>query len=267
MESVFINGCQVEIRAGETVLETARRSGFQIPSLCYHEGLGAYGGCRLCLVEVEEGKNRFLAASCTLPARAGLRILTESQPVQKARAQVIALLLARCGNLPVLHDLAERCGVPQDLYPRLVEDECILCGLCVRACEAVGGRALSFTWRGIKRKVSPPFEKPSEECLGCRACAHVCPTGAIKVEEGPVSFTLLRWKTEHTYVRCRSCGRPFAPLRFTENFGTILEGGAGVSSGTGAGTAAVAGALAGELCPACRRSLRARELSRTAAKR
>lgn len=254
---MIINGQEVESCPGETVLETARRYGFEIPTLCYHKGLGAYGGCRLCLVEVEEGDRSLLAASCTLPARPSLKILTESQPLQRARLHVLALLLARCGPLPVLQELAERYGADEHIYPRLQENDCILCGLCVRACEIVGAKVLSFTWRGSGRKVSTPFGRFSEECFGCQACVNVCPTGAIGVHEERDGFTLIRWKTEHQYAMCRSCGRPFVAYRFAENFGKFLKAHVGGFRGTDHF----------ELCSSCRRSLQAGKMSEVTIKR
>ncbi len=151
------------------------------PALCYHPAVKPYGACRLCTVEIEEGTKTNFVAACLYPVREGLVVKTNTERVRKLRKGILELLLARCPNVKKIQDLAEEYGVEKPRYA-LGDQECILCGLCVRACQEIIGRsAISLVNRGIYREVAAPFYayELSEECIGCGDCVHVCPTGAI----------------------------------------------------------------------------------------
>jgi ferredoxin len=162
-----------------------------------------------------------LVTSCNYPIRREIDVQTGSEKVLKGRKLLAELLLARCPNVPQVRELAaslgvtdvrfkvqeDRCG-PQTVRRRSEEDEsqqpaqpeqsadrlrsaadrrrsaCHLCGLCVRVCEElIGQSAISFIGRGVDRKVGTPFLRFSDSCIACGACAFVCPTGAIKLED------------------------------------------------------------------------------------
>ncbi len=182
MVTFTLDDRQVEVEEGLTVLQAARRMGVHIPTLCYYEGLSPYGACRLCLVEaVRRGGSRLYTA-CTYPVEDGLVIRTNSPRVVEARRMMVDLLYSRCPNVPVIQDLAREYGIERPGFPPEDKD-CILCGLCVRACEEMVGKGiLGFVDRGTEREVSTPFNQTSEECIACGACATVCPTGAIQIE-------------------------------------------------------------------------------------
>jgi bidirectional [NiFe] hydrogenase diaphorase subunit len=219
-----IDGNEIEVAEGTTLLEAARMLGIDIPTLCYHEALKPYGACRLCLVEVRAGSARgsTLVASCVFPVREGLEVNTSSEEIAEVRRGLIELLLARCPDAPQIQALAERFGVTRPPYrPR--DHLCILCGLCVRACdEIVGAKAIDFSSRGKALEVTPPLLTPSAACIACGTCTTVCPTEAVRLEE------ITRVPQEHTLPdaypaeRCRVCGyhpsRPEFPASYEDWF-------------------------------------------------
>jgi len=178
-----IDGQEFQADPEETILQVARRAGIKIPTLCYHPALEPYGACRLCTVEVRWGRRSSLETACTYPVREGIEVETMSEAVIRTRRMILELMLARCPNVPVIQDLAREYGIEKSRFKTDDPDEnCILCGLCVRACnELVGAGAINFSSRGITRVVGPPFLEQTDVCIGCGACAIVCPTGAIQI--------------------------------------------------------------------------------------
>lgn len=211
MVKLTIDGREVEVEEGATVLQAARRLGIEISTLCYHEALMPYGACRVCLVEASTHGRSRLITSCTYPAWEGIVVRTNSERVIKARRFIVELLLARCPNVKEIQELAEQVGVKATKL-KSTDEACILCGLCVRVCkDIIGKSAINFINRGIERKVETPFETNSEVCTGCGACAFVCPTGAIKIEDIKGYRKLDTWHTQLKLARCRDCGNYFAP--------------------------------------------------------
>jgi len=183
MSILIIDGQEVHAEEGQTILEVARENGIEIPTLCYHPLLEAYGACRLCTVEViRHGRSR-LETACTYPAWDGLEVKTHSPAVNEVRRVIMGLFLSRCPEVPLIQDLARQYGVTEPPFPTEdPEQKCILCGLCVRTChELVKADVLNFSERGIERRVGPPFLEKTRQCIGCGACTIVCPTGAIEI--------------------------------------------------------------------------------------
>ncbi len=110
---VTIYGQTIEVEKGTTVLEAARLLGIRIPTLCYHEAVSPYGACRLCQVEVESRGRRRLRTSCEYPIlRAGEVVYMDTEAVLRIRRLILELLLARCPDVPILHELrAEALGL------------------------------------------------------------------------------------------------------------------------------------------------------------
>ncbi|MFH1892496.1 MAG: 4Fe-4S dicluster domain-containing protein [Candidatus Zixiibacteriota bacterium] len=181
---IIIDGCSVEVEEGSYVLDAARDLGIDIPTLCHYPYMTPYAVCRICAVEARDGKGwSKIVTACNYPAWDGLEILTNTPRVLNARKVNLEMLMSRCAPIPVLQQLAERFGIEKPRWG-VGEDTCILCGLCVRVCdEVVGAHALTFSERGIFRKVSTPFEEESSDCILCGACAKVCPTGHIVMED------------------------------------------------------------------------------------
>ena len=185
MISFTINVEKLQVQEGTTILEAAIKAGIKIPTLCYHKDLKPYGACRICLVEIVDNGKTSLQASCVYKVTEGLIVKTDTERVKKTRKIMFELLLARCPDSEKLKSLAQEYGVTNTRIKREKTDGCILCGLCVRVCaEIVQRNAISFSHRGSKRQIIMPFDKISETCIGCCACAYICPTGIIKIEEG-----------------------------------------------------------------------------------
>ena len=220
---IILNNKKAAFKSGETILSVARREGIRIPTLCSHEALAPYGACRLCIVEVEHAGKKQILTSCTTLAQAGMKVKTSTPRIQKIRATLAGLLLARSPEAPLVQQLARDLGVRKAPFTRK-NDLCIMCGLCVRTCrEVVGAAALGFTHKGSERQVGVPFYRDSQECIGCGACVFVCPTGAVRMldaesdDHKPVRI-MENWETKLPLQQCAADGMPFAPKRMLEHF-------------------------------------------------
>ncbi|RJP75556.1 MAG: hypothetical protein C4524_11740 [Candidatus Zixiibacteriota bacterium] len=180
MINLNINGLQVSVEKGTTLLEAAQFLGFPIPTLCHMEGLSPYGACRLCVVEIGEGPRAKLVTSCTYPAEEGLKVRTASARVVKARKMILELLLASCPQSKTIQDLASAHQVMTQRF-RQEHEDCILCGRCVRMCkEQMVAGAIGFRGRGETRSLGTPFDVKSEVCRLCGGCIYVCPACELR---------------------------------------------------------------------------------------
>ncbi len=182
MIAFTINGQEVQGEDGWTILEVARWHGIEIPTLCHHGAVEPYGACRLCVVEVDDGRRSRVVISCMYPIRSGIKVQTDSTRVANVRRWIVQLLLDESPGAPQIQELAKTFGVTPSRFKKAgVDIACHLCGLCVRACqEVVGVQALTFGNRGLRKEITSPFHAASKECLGCGTCIYVCPTGAME---------------------------------------------------------------------------------------
>jgi bidirectional [NiFe] hydrogenase diaphorase subunit len=213
MPKLTINTREVEVPQGSNLLDAIRSVGVTLPTLCYWEGLPAYGACRLCLVEMLAPRAEVVAA-CSYPVEDGMVVETHAERAQSVRKLVLEFMLARCPESAAIRDLARSQGVRTTRFQSTADpgELCVLCGLCVRVCrDAVGAAAISFSGRGSGRKVDSPFHLHTEDCIGCGACAAVCPTGAISIEDRGGERFLHTWNTVVRLQPCRICGKPYAP--------------------------------------------------------
>ncbi len=190
MVNFTLNGLEVSMEKGTTLLEAANFYGIEIPTLCHDDSLSTYGACRLCLVEIGVPGRSRLVSSCTYQAREGLNVRTHSARVIKARKLLIEMYVALCPSSKVIQCLASKYGVTKVRFSPKNED-CILCGLCVRMCdEQMQAKAISFVNRGGRRLVSTPFAKKSEDCRVCGACMYICPACQARCQ-GPQEENVL----------------------------------------------------------------------------
>ena len=195
----------IEVPEGTTVLQAAQRANISIPTLCDHPNLKPYGGCRLCVVEIEGARG--LQASCTLPVSQNMVVRTNTPKLHKAREFVLTLLFSERNHFcPFCQKTGGDCELQNSAYgedmthwplmptwkvfpvdashPYFVVDNnrCILCRRCVRACGELVG---NFTWgienRGYSSMLVADYGVPAGEstCIRCGTCVQICPTGAL----------------------------------------------------------------------------------------
>jgi len=184
MIEMTIDGLDVQVEEGASVLDVAQFYGIPVPTLCHHDGLTDYGACRLCVVEIGKGDNAKLVSSCTYPAEQGLFVRTNSKRVVEARKVLVELLLAMCPSSKTVQDLAAAMEVTKVRF-KVEQGDCVLCGLCVRMCaEQMDAKAIGFVNRGKDRKITTPFDIKSDVCRTCGACMYICPACELRCQ-GP----------------------------------------------------------------------------------
>ena len=175
-----IDGNKVQATDGMTVLEAADNVGIFIPTLCHHDKLEPFGGCRLCIVEVEERGWTKMVVSCVYLAAEGLVVRTRSEKVDRIRKTILELLLAHAPDAEVLKELAQEYGADKDRFDK-DPSFCIHCGLCVRYCAEVKQKfAVGFVDRGIRKEISFIPEIAARECNACKECFPLCPTSYLQ---------------------------------------------------------------------------------------
>jgi heterodisulfide reductase subunit A len=177
-----LNGKDVQGEEGQYILRVAEKYGIEIPTLCHHKALDPAGMCRLCTVELYDGRRTRFVTACNYPIWEGMEIETDTETVHEGRKLIVELLFARCPDVPVISELAAQYDLKEPRF-RIKDDTCILCGLCTRICDKIGNSAIGLTGRGVEMKVDTPFHVQTKACLACGACVSVCPTGHIKLED------------------------------------------------------------------------------------
>jgi len=202
--NIEVNNKTIKARKGDTILETLRRNGISVPTLCNMETFSPTGACRICVVEVDGHID--LIPACSHPVDEWMKIHTHSPKVIRARRTIVELLLSshpddclyciRNKNCE-LQTLAEELGIRERRLPIVKKnlkkdpscssivrdpDKCILCGRCVRMCkERIGVSTFDFIGKGMKTIVGPTFNNllNISNCITCGQCIMVCPTGAL----------------------------------------------------------------------------------------
>jgi bidirectional [NiFe] hydrogenase diaphorase subunit len=210
-----IDDVEVSVPEGTAILKAAKDNGIIIPTICSLEGLTAYGGCRMCLVEISGSPKLFPA--CTTPVGPGMEITTNTDKLKDYRKMVVQMLLAERTHICSvcvandhceLQAMANQLGVDHVMFERnwtrdpvdstpdfLVIDRnrCILCTRCIRVCDQIEGvHTLDLKLRGKDAEVIMDLDEHwanSCSCTSCRKCAKVCPVGAIYIEAEPIGHT------------------------------------------------------------------------------
>ena len=214
---VTINGRNIEVQTEKTILELADEMEIEIPTLCHHDGLEPYGACRLCIVEINSNGNKKLDTSCTRYVEDGMVINTETEEIIEKRRFIAELLLARVPDSKELEEKFQKLGVTETRFETRDYGCVLYCGRCVRACqEEIGVEAISFVGRGYDTKVDTPFSIDSDVCIGCGACAEICPTGTIEVEDEGSTRYIQYFNTELELKKCKECGEFFNTEKMIE---------------------------------------------------
>ena len=212
---IDINGKIILVQAGQTVLEAATEEGTGFPPCATTRGWNPTEHAGSAWWRSPPETVVKLVASCTLPVSDGLMVETDTPRVRQVREMIMQLHLAVAPNAPRVQELARRLGVGKPLLVRHGDGQCTLCGLCVRACRQVGSNAIGFAFRGARRQATAPFGAQAADCLGCQACAEICPTGEVAFSETGGRLLGKPWQSDVPMSICEVCGRTFAPQRMS----------------------------------------------------
>ena len=173
--NVSIDGATIRAVRGNSVLDTAIEYGICIPHLCHVPNLSDIGACRLCIVEHVVNERSKVTASCTLQVEEGMVVRSNTDRIRRLRHNLAELLVAQAPTSRAIQDIALRCGVTEVRYP-FRNDDCVLCGRCVRVCTEVwNAQAIGFVGRGKDRHRDFPFGVRPESCKKCESCIQLCP--------------------------------------------------------------------------------------------
>jgi len=245
-----INGIEVTVPKGSTILEAARLANIEIPTLCFLKEINEIGACRVCIVELKNGK---LVTSCVYPAEDGMEVFTNTPRVMESRKTTIELLLSnhnrsclscvRSGQCE-LQTLAKELGVDDEGYydgikteseiddsaVHMVRDnsKCILCRRCVAACEQTQGiGVIGANNRGFTTCIGSAFELGLADtaCIHCGQCIAVCPTGALYETDATEDvFAAIADPSKHVVVQTAPAVRAGLGEEFGYPIGTDVEG-------------------------------------------
>ena len=198
--TLTLDGREVTVEQGKTLLEAARENGLDIPTICYHEATTANALCRICVVEVEG--QRVLQPACIVKAAENMKVQTRSEKVVRSRKTILEMLASTMdlSDAPEILTMMDEYGASAERFPDAerreteVKDDnpmyvrdyskCLLCWRCVQVCadDAQFTYAINFEGRGYETRIGTFFDKaiPETTCVLCGQCVGVCPTGALK---------------------------------------------------------------------------------------
>ncbi len=248
--SLSIDGVQVEVPAGTTVLEAAKKAGINIPTLCYLKDINAIGACRMCVVDTGA---RALQAACVLPVSEGMKVKTNTPAIRKYRKALLELVLSthdkkclscvRSTNCE-LQKLCRELGVEDgdhyagkrveysvdNVSPSIVRDnnKCILCRRCVAVCSQVQDVGVIGAFnRGFNTTIGSPWDLKLNDmaCINCGQCIINCPVGALyEKDETELVWSMIKDPSKHVVVQPAPAVRAALGEEFGLPMGTSVTG-------------------------------------------
>ncbi len=251
MVNLTINGIAVSVPVGSTILDAARKTGIEIPTLCFMKEKNEIGACRICVVEANEGRGFRQVTSCVYPVSEGMEVRTNTEAIQKSRRTTLELILSvhdksclSCQRSTTceLQKLCRDYGVDQTSFEgakpqyekdfstaHLVRDnnKCILCRRCVAACKEQFVSVIGPNDRGFDTSIGSPFgvSLNNTPCISCGQCTVVCPTGAlVEKDDTEKVWAALNDPSKHVVVHTAPSVRATIGECFGMPIGTNCEG-------------------------------------------
>jgi predicted molibdopterin-dependent oxidoreductase YjgC len=227
--TINVNGQDYQVETGQNVLQACQSIGIDIPNICWHPRTKVYGGCRLCIVEIE-GMRGF-PISCGTDVQDKMKIVTENDKIRQVRKTIVELMIASGEHVCITCEMSGSCDLQRlayeygiekprfdlrgthmpidDANPFIIRDynKCILCGRCVRLCnEVIEEGAISIMRRGMDAKIAcmEDTDLIESNCKMCGSCVQACPTGALSYKKARFKGRPSDTKTVET--TCSYCG-------------------------------------------------------------